>query len=102
MAKSSNPDKAFITAKAIRELESEGYYVIKAGITNIKAVCKFDLVAFDLNVFRLIQLREWGGTMSFFRNETQAISHPTNCRVEIWVYRVKQDSFIKEIAGGNE
>lgn len=94
-SKSSNPDKAFIIAKAIRELESEGYYVIKG-------IGKFDLVAFDLNVFRLIQLREWGGTMSFFRNETQAISHPTNCRVEIWVYRVKQDSFIKEIAGGNE
>jgi len=87
-----------IKKKAREELESEGFLVM--GSKGCKGIA--DLVAIDLNMFRLIQIKSTKSRTTACRMEEsiRALSKlivPINCRKELWTWRGNYKKWKKDV-----
>ena len=71
--------------RARKQLEAEGFYVVKAG----GSLGLFDLVCFNREVIRLVQVKSNRTPGRVERERLEAFkNYPKNCtRREVWIYR---------------
>ena len=75
-----------IEYKCMQELRKQDYYPIRsAGSHSI-----VDIVAIDINIIRLIQVKSSASVNPYIRDENvkklEALSTPSNCRKELWIW----------------